>query len=585
LQCFITMAEEQPEEVKVEARQFMADVLSTAAEQSITTDGKSIDMTAWKATYRNKIDNDPAGLMEQFWSIYDPHGSSIWKIVYDEADSNENLDETIEIVTALMQKTRAGSDALEGHCFGVVYTLENLEIEGLWIFNGPDPAQLFGINEDTSWFSWSQLGPDANELVKKVVASLMTPKDGTLNGKRIEDTQVFSCSGAPQCPPMSSSQGKPYWVPPEESYHAHFDCFSGAAGDMMLAACLNAAEELKLNGCQQLMQYISHSLEEGMPELKGEFTISAKQVWRGMGSIAACYVNVESKYYHAAAPPPERSASSADVNATVEHNHSEQNHNHGHSHGHQHEHEHQHGHGHDHTFSNAAEETLPPHEHTHAHINLHELQPSANHHSHSHSHVHDSSNSKGPLRNLPQICTMLKEAPTEYIPEWVKDTAIAAFTALAHAEAKTHGAASIDAVHFHEVGAVDSIVDTVGTLLALHALSVTSVSCSRLPLGEGSVWTDHGLLPVPAPATLQLMVNMPTCSGPAGTTGELVTPTAAALLKVLVESSSATTGSIGVDGRPPNFTIRFIGTGAGTKDFEKHPNVLRLMLGNNIVKK
>ena len=75
----------------------------------------------------------------------------------------------------------------------------------------------------------------------------------------------------------------------------------------------------------------------------------------------------------------------------------------------------------------------------------------------------------------------------------------------------THGSESIDDVHFHEVGAIDSIVDTVGTCIALHCLGVTSVSCSRLPVGEGSVWTDHGLLPVPAPATLRLLVDMPVC--------------------------------------------------------------------------
>lgn len=97
------------------------------------------------------------------------------------------------------------------------------------------------------------------------------------------------------------------------------------------------------------------------------------------------------------------------------------------------------------------------------------------------------------------------------------------------AEAATHGASSIDAVYFHEVGAVDSFVDTVGTLLALYCLNVTSVYCSRLPIGEGNVWTAHGCLPVPAPATLRLLVDMPTCPGPMGVvTGELVTPTGAA---------------------------------------------------------
>ena len=113
-----------------------------------------------------------------------------------------------------------------------------------------------------------------------------------------------------------------------------------------------------------------------------------------------------------------------------------------------------------------------------------------------------------------------------------------------------------------------------------------SVSCSRLPLGEGTVWTDHGLLPVPAPATMRLMVGMPTCPGPRGVTGELVTPTAAALLRVLTgahlkeESEESYWRQKQVAGRPPNFTPRAVGIGAGSKDFEKHANILRLVLGD-----
>ena len=199
-------------------------------------------------------------------------------------------------------------------------------------------------------------------------------------------------------------------------------------------------------------------------------------------------------------------------------------------------------------------------------------------HTHALSKSHDSSASDVPIRNLPQIQTLLEHAPTNLIPNWVKTTAILAFTALAEAEALTHGAASKDDVHFHEVGAIDSIVDTVGTLLALYCLGVSTVSCSRLPLGEGTVWTDHGLLPVPAPATLRLLVGMPTCPGPPGITGELVTPTAAALLKVLTVTHQSS-----ISGRPPCFTIQHVGIGAGTKDFCKHPNVIRVLIGNEIV--
>lgn len=192
---------------------------------------------------------------------------------------------------------------------------------------------------------------------------------------------------------------------------------------------------------------------------------------------------------------------------------------------------------------------------------------------------------------------MLREADNTHIPPIVASLAIAAFTELAHAEMHTHGAADLDSVHFHEVGAVDSIVDTVGTVLALYHLGVDlldvddsskrcAVSCSRLPLGEGTVWTDHGLLPVPAPATMRLMVGMPTCPGPKGVTGELVTPTAAALLRVLTgahlgdESQGSYWQPQQLAGRSPNFTPRAVGIGAGTKDFEKHANILRLVLGD-----
>ena len=127
-----------------------------------------------------------------------------------------------------------------------------------------------------------------------------------------------------------------------------------------------------------------------------------------------------------------------------------------------------------------------------------------------------------------------------------------------------------------------------------------AVTCSALPLGEGTVWTDHGLLPVPAPATLRLMVGMPTCPGPRGVTGELVTPTAAALLRVLTGVSSSSSLSSAdynnhndsdvktawqptkIPGRPPCMIPCAIGVGAGTKDFERHPNVLRLILGHDL---
>ena len=304
----------------------------------------------------------------------------------------------------------------------------------------------------------------------------------------------------------------------------------------MLASCLDAAGP-------SLLPYIQFCLEQGLPELKGEFSLSTKRVWRSeTGSIAANYLSVRSKYDHAAAPVPHKSADEGHyhlADAGVEHTHD-------------HAHQHSHGHTHDETDyrESADASTSSPPQHHH-----------------------------GPLRNLPQIRNLLENASVQYIPKWVKDKAIATFTELARAEALTHGAASLDSVHFHEVGAVDSIVDTVGTCLALYCMGVTSFSCSRLPIGEGTVWTQHGLLPVPAPATLRLMLDMPTCPGPPGVTGELVTPTAAALLKVLT-ASPLLKGKI--PGRPPCFTIRKIGIGAGTKNFAKHPNIIRLIIGDEV---
>ena len=388
---------------------------------------------------------------------------------------------------------------------------------------------------------------------------------------------------------------------------------------MLLAACLDAADFLPhplhlleaadgkfAKQSEKLLAQISYDLENGLPEMKGEFELSVERVWRGSGRIAAKKLHVQSIYQHESAPVP---GTAIDPSAQDHHHHS---HSHSHHHSHEHNNNH-HSHDHSHSKGNAQEVDVKEqpqrkeshlhhshHNHSHGHSHSHS---SDNHHNHSHHHSHqgedseDGGHSHSRLRNLPQIVKMLKAAPSKHIPRTVAALAIEAFTALAHAEMHTHGAKSIDQVHFHEVGAVDSIVDTVGTLLALHYLSVDlgsgdgqdcNITCSRLPMGEGTVWTDHGLLPVPAPATMRLMCGMPTCPGPSGVTGELVTPTAAALLRVLTGvNNPAKQGKSGdywkpkvIAGRPLSMVPIAVGLGAGTKDFERHPNVLRLILGD-----
>ena len=315
------------------------------------------------------------------------------------------------------------------------------------------------------------------------------------------------------------------------SLHAHFDCFSGAAGDMLLAACLDASGDPS-----SLLEHVCQCLKKGIPEIADEFGVTLRKVQRGKrSSIAASKVDVQSRYQHKPAPVPTPSNEAA-----------------------AHSHDHDHGHRHCHERSDS-------HNYSHQH-----QYNEPDHNSSATDHV-------GPLRNFPQIQRMLLEAEEEYIAPWVKKTAIQVFQELAQAEAQTHGS-TLERVHFHEVGAVDSIVDTVGTVLALHALGVTSVSCSRLSLGEGMCWGGmHGLLPVPAPATLRLLQGMPVCSGPPGAKGELVTPTGAAFLRVLTKL-----GASSMAGKCPNMTLRAVGHGAGTKDFEKHPNIVRLMMGDSL---
>ena len=168
-----------------------------------------------------------------------------------------------------------------------------------------------------------------------------------------------------------------------------------------------------------------------------------------------------------------------------------------------------------------------------------------------------------PHRHLHHVEAILDQAD---LPAGVRERAKQVFRRLAEAEAEVHGT-TVQKVHFHEVGAVDAIVDIAGALLGLEALGVQSVSASTLPLGRGSVDSQHGRIPVPAPATALLLRGVPVRGGPVE--AELVTPTGAALLTSLVRSW----------GDAPAFRLMAVGTGAGTREFPDHPNILRLLVG------
>ena len=167
-------------------------------------------------------------------------------------------------------------------------------------------------------------------------------------------------------------------------------------------------------------------------------------------------------------------------------------------------------------------------------------------------------------RHIGAIRKIVDSAP---LPAPVKARAHAAFTAIAEIEGEAHGVPP-EQVHLHEVGAVDAILDVVGAIWGMSEIGVTRVVCGTISLGDGFVKAAHGILPVPAPATLRLLAGQRVRPGPEGT-GELVTPTGAALVRVLSEG-----------GLPSTYIPRRSGFGAGTRDLLGRPNVLRLVLAD-----
>jgi len=167
-------------------------------------------------------------------------------------------------------------------------------------------------------------------------------------------------------------------------------------------------------------------------------------------------------------------------------------------------------------------------------------------------------------RHLKHIRALVEATPA---PEAVKAKAMEAFTLITECEAAIHGT-TVERVHLHEVGSVDAILDIVGSIWGLERLGVTAVYCGTIPLGDGFVDTQHGRMAVPTVATLRLLEGLPVHPGPEGA-GELVTPTGAALVRVL--SAGAPSGG---------FVPVASGFGAGTKDFPDRANALRIVLAD-----
>ena len=182
-----------------------------------------------------------------------------------------------------------------------------------------------------------------------------------------------------------------------------------------------------------------------------------------------------------------------------------------------------------------------------------------------HTHDHEHQHGHGEHRTLAEIVRLIEGAA---LSAPAKQRARALYAQLADAEAAIHGTPA-DKVHLHEVGALDSIIDIVGTVYALEALGVDRIVASPLNVGSGTIGSAHGLYPVPAPATARLLRGAPIYSGPQH--GELVTPTGALLITAYADSF----------GPLPPMRLAHVGYGAGTRDPQDTPNVLRVLIGES----
>lgn len=299
------------------------------------------------------------------------------------------------------------------------------------------------------------------------------------------------------------------------SIHLHIDPFSGIAGDMFLGALVDLGAPL--DGVRQALSKLP---------VERPYEITTRRVLRhGIGAVDLKVRLLD-----------EQPAAAADVVGHHKH----------HDHGHDHSADHDHAHVHDHDH----------HDHGHSH----DEPGHSHHHDHKHEHGHHHHHHHTGYR---EIMAMVEQLDTT---DRGRARAGRVVTKLAEAEARVHGK-SLEDIHFHEVGAVDSIVDMLGSVVALELLKVDTVSCGPLPLSRGFVRCDHGMMPVPAPATAYLMADMPTVG--VDRVGELVTPTGAALVAGLCDRY----------GTAPAMTLRNTGYGAGDRDTPDLPNLLRLMIG------
>jgi pyridinium-3,5-bisthiocarboxylic acid mononucleotide nickel chelatase len=328
----------------------------------------------------------------------------------------------------------------------------------------------------------------------------------------------------------------------------YFDCFSGISGDMVIGALIDAGADPN-----HLVKELKKLKLEDEYELRW-----TKVIKNGITSTKFDVVltNEDHTHIHSHSHSHDHDHHhdhTHEHSQTHDHNHD---HEHTHSHDHDHEHTHIHDHSHDHEQSHTHEH-IHDHSHDHEHIHTHD-----HHHGHGHSHTHDHHHHHD-HRAYSEIVHLIKNAG---FSEQVETLALKIFKKIGEAEGLIHGI-PLEKVHFHEVGAIDSIIDIVGAAILLEQLGNPAVKASSVPVGFGKIHIDHGIYPVPAPATLEILKGVPLEQ----TTirGELTTPTGAAIVAVLAEEFCTL----------PSMRVEAIGYGAGTKTFSTHPNVLRVIIG------
>lgn len=222
----------------------------------------------------------------------------------------------------------------------------------------------------------------------------------------------------------------------------------------------------------------------------------------------------------------------------------------------EHIHEHHHDHMHDHAHKDHTHEDARGFNHEHHHDHMHD-------HAHPHDHEHGHHHAHHSMADIAAVINGLD------VPEPVKTNALNVYQRIAAAESKVHGA-PVSEVHFHEVGALDAVADVVGNCLLLSMIAPDRVVVSPVNTGSGHVHCAHGILPVPAPATAEILKDAVSYSD--GTDGELCTPTGAALLTQFADAF----------GHQPAMQIRKTGIGLGTKEFPGKANGLRVFLGDEV---